>query len=146
MRSIYMSSVMNMSADIFEQENSQDSTTGAILRTWKYQKTIKCHLLPQKSSGASVRSDGKKFNDSNGKYTENLQLRGKFTDKLSKRWRISNIKTSDNQIVFTETDIFSENPTIFEVVSCHPMTDPFGRFVFYDVTLERVNVQDNVTS
>lgn len=145
MRSMYTSTIMNMSADVYIQENIQDTNTGAISRHWEYNKTIKCHVFPQKNTGASTRSDGKKFNGPSGKYTESLELRGKFLDRLSKRWRISGIKTADGEVIFKEIDRLSEIATIFEVVSCHATSDPFGRIAYFDVTLERVNIQNNDT-
>jgi hypothetical protein len=145
MNNSYISTIMNMYADIYIQENTQNPTTGSIERHWEYLKTVRCLIEPAKSSGASTRADGKEFSNGPIGYKESLQLRGKFISQLSKRWRITNIRSSDNQIIFNQNDLNSNPPTIFEVFSCHPMTDPFGRLSHYDVTLERVNVQNNDT-
>lgn len=145
MNNSYISTIMNMYADIYIQENTQNADTGSIERHWEYSRTVRCLLEPSKSSGTSTHADGKQFADGPIGYRETLQLRGKFITQLSKRWRVSNIRSSNNEIIFNQNDLNSNPPTIFEVVSCHPMTDPFGRLSHYDVTLERVNVQNNDT-
>jgi hypothetical protein len=136
---------MNMKVDIYKQENTQNPNTGSIERHWEYIKTVRCLIEPSKSSGTSTSADGKQFTNGVVGYRETMQLRGKFITQLSKRWRISNIKSSDNELIFNQVDLNNSPPTVFEVVSCHPMTDPFGRFSHYDVTLERVNIQSNDT-
>lgn len=141
----YVSSIMMMRADLYEQENGQDETTGTITRHWEYKRTVKCQIQPTKSTGGSTNTDGKEYNSNRNDYKETSQLRAKFTIPLSKRWRISNIRTSDNKSIFNEMDTISQRPTIYEVVSCHAMIDPFGRLSHYDVTLERVNIQNNDT-
>lgn len=133
---------MMMRADVYEQENTQDSTTGAITRHWELKRTVNCQIQPAKTgSGASQRQDGKLYKDN--EYSESSVLRAKFLIPLSKRWRISNIRSSNNELIFLEMDTMSRNATIFEVVACHAMTDPFGKLSHYDVTLERVNIQSN---
>ena len=138
----FMSTTMNMSADVYEQENTQNENTGMISRHWEYRYTTKCLIQPSKSSGVSTKSDGKEYKIDHS-YSESSQLRGKFSVGLSKRTRISGIRSSDNENIFMELDTSSKKSTIYEVVSCHPMLDPFGRLSHYDVTLERVNIQNN---
>jgi len=139
-----MGSVMNMTADIYEQEYSQDKNTGAVLRNWIYSKTIKCKIEPIKVGGASTRGDNKKFQGGvEGEYNEKLQLRLKGTELLSKRWRVENIRSSDNKSVFIEIDRFGDPDTIFEVTSSHAALDPFGKIAYYEAVLLRVQVQDN---
>ena len=139
----YISTIMNMTVDVYEQENVQNSQTGSIERHWEYKRTVKCLLEPSKSSGVSTHGDGKQFSNGVNGYVETLQLRGKFITKLSKRWRISGVRASNNEYIYVESELITPTPTVFEVISCHPMTDPFGRFSHYDVTLERVQVQSN---
>ena len=143
LRNSYIGSTMMMRADIYEQENTQDSNTGTITRHWEFKRTVNCQIQPAKTGNTGgKKQDGKSYN-SDHSYDETSILRAKFLVPLSKRWRISNIRSSDNKIIFIEMDTLSEKPTIFEVNACHPMTDPFGRLSHYDVTLGRVNIQDN---
>lgn len=138
----FMSTVMNMSADIYEQENTQNATTGAIARHWEYSYTTNCLIHPTKSDGTSTKADGRDY-PLNHTYTESSQLRGKFSKPLSKRTRVSGIRSSNNEIIYAEMETYSQTPTIYEIVSCHPMLDPFGRLSHYDVIMERVLVQNN---
>ena len=62
---------------------------------------------------------------------------------FSKRWRVSGIKSSDGQQVFTEVDKYDTPDSIFEVTSSHAVLDPFGKVAYYEANLQRVSVQDN---
>jgi len=139
-----MTSIMNMSADIFKEQNSQDPNTKAIIRGWNYSSTIQCKVEPVKVAGSSTRTDNKKFTTTKeGDYTEKLQLKIKTTLLLSKRWRIQNIRSSDGLPVFIEIDKIDNPDTIFEVTSSHPVLDPFGKVAYYEAVLLRVQVQDD---
>ena len=139
-----IASIMNMTADVLIQQNTQNSNTGAIGREWVMDKTIQCKIEPIKSGGASTRGDNKQFDKGTaGGYSEKLQLRVKGLELLSKRWRITNIRTSDGQQVFVETDRYGDPDTIFEVYSSHAVLDPFGKISYYEAVLQRVPVQNN---
>ena len=66
---------------------------------------------------------------------------------FSRRWRVSNLKSSDGQQMFFEIDKFDTPDTIFDVISSHAVLDPFGKISYYEVNLQRVHIQnDNTTS
>jgi len=139
-------SVMNMTADIFMQQNTQDSNSGAISREWVYERTIPCKVEPFKARGTSSKGDSKGFstgNNSQAEYNENLLLKIKCMELLSKRWRINFIKSSDGQAVFVEIDRYGNPDSIFEVMSSHAVLDPFGKVSYYEATLKRVPIQTN---
>jgi hypothetical protein len=139
-------SIMNMYAEIATQQNVQDPDTGAITREWVYEKTIPCKIEPIKSRGTNTKGDNKTFGNSNnamGGYDENLQLKMKCLELMSKRWRVSSIKSSDNQQVFTEIDRYGNPDSIFEISASHAVLDPFGKVSYYEATLHRVPVQTN---
>jgi hypothetical protein len=139
-------SVMNMTADILVQQNTQSTTSGVISREWIYEETIRCNISPIKSSGSSERGDGKRFNvGKNNEYEEKLELKMKCLSPISKRWRISGIKSSNGQQVYTEIDRYDNPDTIFEVVGSHAVLDPFGKVSHYEITLQRVRVQNDST-
>jgi hypothetical protein len=139
-------SVMNMTADIFVQQNNQSPTSGVITREWAYEETIRCNISPIKSSGASSRGDGKRFNvGKNNEYEERLELKMKCLVPVSKRWRISGIRSSDGHQVYTEIDRYDNPDTIFEVIASHAVLDPFGKVSHYEITLQRVRVQNDNT-
>jgi hypothetical protein len=144
--SSFIASIMNMTAEVLSQQNTQDPNTGAIGRQWVYKKRIQCKVEPIKSRGTNTRGDNKVFgttNNAQGGYSEGLLLKVKSLELLSKRWRLSNIKSSDNQQVFVEIDKYDQPDTVFEVVASHAVLDPFGKVSYYEATLQRVPVQDN---
>jgi hypothetical protein len=144
--SSFIGSIMNMTAQVYVQQNAQDANTGAISREWVYSKTIECKIEPIKAKGTSSRGDNKIFNDSNnglGAYDERLQIKLKGLELLSKRWRIESIRSSDGQQVFLEIDKYDKPDTIFEVTSSHAVLDPFGKISYFESNLVRVSVQDN---
>jgi len=137
---------MNMTAQIYIQQNTQDVNTGAISREWVYDKTIQCKVEPIKTKGTSSRGDNKVFNGSNnavGSYDERLQIKLKSLQLLSKRWRVEFIRSSDGQQVFLEIDKYDKPDSIFEVTSSHAVLDPFGKISYFESSLVRVSVQDN---
>ena len=141
-----VASVMNMSAEILSQQNKQDPNTGAIAREWVYKKKIQCKAEPIKATGSSSKNDNKSFgttNNAQGGYNEGFLLKVKTLELLSKRWRIVNIRSSDNQQVFVEIDRYGQPDTVFEVVASHAVLDPFGKVSYYEATLQRVPVQNN---
>jgi hypothetical protein len=144
--SSFISSIMNMYADIYMQQNVQDPDTGSIAREWVYEKTIQCKIEPIKSRGTNTKGDNKIFtagDNTRGGYDENLQLKFKGLELLSKRWRIGSIRTSDNQQVFIEIDKYGQPDTMFDVSASHAVLDPFGKLSYYEATLHRVPVQTN---
>jgi hypothetical protein len=141
-----IASIMNMSAEIYGQQNVQDPDTGAISRQWVYKKTIQCKIEPIKARGTNTKGDNKTFDTSQnaqGGYNEGLQIKMKCLELLSKRWRVGFVRASDGQQVFVEIDKINQPDTIFEVTSSHAVLDPFGRVSYYEAVLHRVNVQDN---
>lgn len=143
----FITSIMNVKADIYKQTNAQDPNTGAITRQWSFYKTIQCKVEPV-PSGGTMRGGNKKFNapgDSIG-YDENLVLKIKTTELLSKRWRIENIRTSDNKQIYVEIDRSGKPDSIFEINSSHGVLDPFGKVSYFEAVLQRTPIQDNATT
>jgi hypothetical protein len=139
-----MGSIMNMTADIYEQQNVQDPSTGAIIRQWIFKETIACKVEPIKSGGASTRGDSKTFDKGAASgYAEKLQLKVKSLQLLSKRWRLENIRSSDDQQVFVEIDRYGNPDSLFEVYSSHAVLDPFGKVSYFEAVLQRTPVQSN---
>lgn len=142
----YMGSIMNMTADVYVQQNTQSENSGVILREWVYDQTIPCKIEPVKG-GAGSRYDNKRFDiGKHNEYDEKLQLKMKCLVRFSKRWRISGIRSSDGQQVFTEIDRYDQPDTAFDVTASHAVLDPFGKIAYYEVTLQRVHIQSDNTS
>ena len=138
---------MNMTADVYTQQNTQSETSGIITREWVYEKTIPCKIEPIKSNGASNRADNKRFDiGKHNEYDEKMQLKMKCLVPFSKRWRISTIRSNDGKQVYMEIDRYDNPDTIFDVISSHAVLDPFGKVSYYEVTLQRVHVQNDNTA
>lgn len=137
-------SVMNMTADIYKQQNKQSQSSGTIQREWVYDRTVRCKIEPIKSGSGGSRYDNKRFDiGSHNEYDEKLQLKMKSPVRMSKRWRIHSIRTNDGKQVFTEIDKIDNPDTIFEITASHAVLDPFGRISYYEVLLQRVHVQND---
>lgn len=127
-----------MKADIYIQKNCQ-SDSGTITRQWLYEKTISCRA----EALTQYRFAMKKIDQSPEGFVDNVDIRIKTTQPLSRRWRISGIKSNDGQSVFREMDKISEDDTIFEIKSVLPVVDPLGKTSYYEVILRRATVQNN---
>lgn len=139
-----LSSVMNMSADVYIQKNTQ-TDSGAITREWVYDRTIQCKVLPYKT-GALGRTDSKQFNvPPNSDFEEKTRLSVKCLEPISKRCRITKIRSNDGKAVYVELDKYDTPDTIFEVVASHTVLDPLGRVSYYDINIQRVSIQNDTT-
>lgn len=133
-------SVFSMTAEVYHQLTEQDENTGAVERRWRLLKNISCSVIPIRESGGSATSDNKTFGK---EYSEELELKVYTKEKLSKRWRISKIRNSKKNEVYTEIDRVSNPSTIFEVYASHPIFDIFGNIQYFENHLRRVSVQAN---
>ena len=136
-------SLMNMKCDIYIQQNDQ-GTSGVIKRAWVYHSTINCRIDSVRSGKVAGQTDNKEFDSGNNSaYKENLELKLKSAIPLSKRYRISGIKTSDGESPYVELDKYNYPDTVFEIVSSHTQIDPLGKIHYYQSNIKRVQVQDN---
>lgn len=133
-------SVFTMTADIYSQISEQDESTNAIVRRWVLLKNISCSVIPIRESGGSATSDNKTFGKD---YVEELEVKMYTLEKLSKRWRVTSIKNSQKQDLYTEIDRVSEPSTIFEVYASHPIFDMYGNIQYFENHLKRTQVQSN---
>lgn len=142
----YISSIMNMTADIYIQQNIQSESSGVIKREWVYDKTIQCKIEPLKSAGSGNRNDNKRFDiGQHNEYDERFQLKMKCLVPMSKRWRVSSIRTNDGKQVYTEIDRYDTPDTTFDVTASHAVLDPLGKISYYEVVLQRVHIQNDNT-
>jgi len=133
----YIASHMNMKADIYSQKPSQ-SDSGVITRKWVYEKTVEC-----RAEAVDNLRHTKKIDQSVDGFVDSMNVRLKTIDPIARRWRITSIKSNTGQTVFPELDRISQNDTIFEVVTSHAVTDPFGNISYYETILRRAVVQEN---
>ena len=127
--------VFSMKMDLYRQLDVQDNDTGAIKREWIYYRTVPCHAKGVISNSATSRNGDRQVFDNRYKNDQIIEVR--TADRLTNREKATNIRNSDNMIIWTEIDFPSETPTVFEVVGTTPVTDPFGRVLAYNSTMKR---------
>jgi hypothetical protein len=128
-------SVLSMNLDVYRQYEAQDSDTGAIIREWSYYKTVPCHVKGVISNSATTRSSDKQL--FSNKYINDQVVQVRTIDKLTIREKVTNIRDSQGNIIWTEINYPSETPTVFEVMGTTPVTDPFGRVIGYNSAMKR---------
>jgi hypothetical protein len=127
--------VFSMKMDIYRQLDVQDDNTGAIKREWTYYKTVPCHAKGVISNSSTSRNGDRQVFDNRYKNDQMIEVR--TADRLTAREKVTNIRNSDNLVVWTEIDFPSDTPTVFEVVGTTPLTDPFGKVLAYNSTMKR---------
>lgn len=128
-------SVLQMNLDVYVQTEIQDPDTGAIVREWNYHKTIACHAKGVISNSATTRSSDKQI--FSNKYTNDQIIQVRTVDRLTAREKVTNIRDSQNNVIWSEINFPDETPTVFEVVGTTPITDPFGRIIAYNSSMKR---------
>lgn len=141
----FIGSLMNMKCDVYTQQNYQKDS-GAISKKWIFHKTVDCKIEPLSVGGSTSRTDNKTFGVSGVfEYDENFQLKMKTLVPMSRRWRVSAVKSNDNYSIYREIDRYGEPDMIFEVTATHAEIDPLGKVSYYETILKRVQVQNNDT-
>jgi hypothetical protein len=124
-----------MNLDVYRQYEVQDPDTGAIVKEWNYSRTLACHAKGIISNTATTGS-GNRQTFSN-KYVDDQVLQVRTSEKLTAREKVTNIRDSDNNVIWQEINYPTDSPTVFEVMGTTPMTDPFGRVIAYSSSLKR---------
>ena len=128
-------SVLSMNLDVYRQYEVQDPDTGAIIKEWNYYKTLACHAKGIISNTATTGS-GNRQTFSN-KYVDDQIVQVRTSQKLTAREKVTNIRDSENNVIWQEINYPTDSPTVFEVMGTTPMTDPFGRVIAYSSSLKR---------
>jgi len=128
-------SVLSMNLDVYRQSEIQDTETGAIIKEWNYYKTLSCHAKGIISNTATSGSGNKQV--FSNKYMDEQVIQIRTSEKLTAREKITNIRDSDNNVIWQEINYPNDTPTVFEVMGTTPMTDPFGRVIAYSSSLKR---------
>ena len=128
-------SIFNMKVDVYMQEDYQDTNTGAIKKSWIYQKTIPCFAKGIISNSSSARSGDNQSISTKYQNTQTIEIRTQTP--ITYRQKISNIKDSSNNVIWFELNYPNDTPTVFEIVSSTPITDPFGTLMAYNSVAKR---------
>lgn len=128
-------SVLSMNLDVYRQSEIQDPDTGAILKDWNYHRTLPCHAKGIISNTATAGSGNKQV--FSNKYMDDQVIQIRTSEKLTAREKVTNIRDTDNNVIWQEINYPNDTPTVFEVMGTTPMTDPFGRVIAYSSSLKR---------
>jgi hypothetical protein len=124
-----------MKMDVYNQTDIQDENTGAIKKEWTFARTVDCHAKGVISNSVTSRNgDRQSFNN---KYVNDQVIQVRTVGRIILREKVTNIRDSDNNVIWAELDYPSETPTVFEVIGSTPVTDPFGRVLAYNTTMRR---------
>lgn len=128
-------SVLTMKIDVYKQVDLQNSDTGELTKSWEYIRTMPCHAKGIISNSSNSRTgDGQTFKN---KYSNDQSIQIRTKEKLTLREKITNVRNSQNVVIWTELDYPSNTPTVFELVGSTPILDPFGSIIGYNSTLKR---------
>ena len=127
-------SILNMKMDVYVQQDTQDPNTGAIKKEWIYSETVYCYAKGIITSGGARTSDVQKMSN---RYTnkENIEIR--TTARVTLRDKITNIRDSADNVIWSELNYPTETPTVFEILGTTPITDPFGGVLGYNCSARR---------
>lgn len=129
------SSLMPLQLDIYLQLDTQDKNSGAIKKEWAYYKTLYCAAKGIVSNSASARSGDKQT--LNTKYSNEQILEIRSIEPITYREKVTNIRDQKGNVLWKEINFPSETPTVFEVISSTPITDPFGNILAYNSIAKR---------
>jgi hypothetical protein len=129
-----LASLMPLQLDIYEQSNIQDVNTGAIKKEWSYIKTVECSAKGTISKTSIGRGDRQIIGP---KYSDEQVLEIRTLDKITYREKITNVRDMNGNVIWKEIDYPNDTPTVFEIVSSTPVTDPFGSILAYNSVAKR---------
>lgn len=126
---------MPLKLDIYLQSDTQDENTGAIKKQWSYYKTMPCSAKGVISNSATSRGGDKQAIGT--KYTNEQVLEIRSIDQITYREKITNIRDIKGNVIWKELNFPSDTPTVFEIISSTPVTDPFGNVMAYNSVAKR---------
>lgn len=131
-------SLMPMKLDIYLQLDTQDENTGAIKKEWIFTRSVPCSakgIISNTGGGG----DRQTFNN---KYMNEQMLEIRATDPITYREKITNVRDMNGNVVWKEINYPNNTPTVFEVISSTPITDPFGNVLAYNSIAKRSENQE----
>ena len=128
-------SVMPMLMDVYKQFDLQDPDTGSIKKEWQFDRTIPCSAKGIISNSSSSRTGDRQI--LSNKYTNDQILQIRTSEKITLREKITNIRDTEGNVIWEESNFPTNTPTVYELMGITPMTDPFGGVLGYNSTVKR---------
>jgi hypothetical protein len=130
-----VNSIFSMNVDVYTQEDYQDPNTGSIKKSWIYHKTIPCFAKGIISNSSTARGGDSQI--ISAKYIDKQTIEIRTASRLTYRQKITNIRDSSGHPIWVELDYPNDTPTVFEIISSTPITDPFGTLMAYNSIAKR---------
>jgi hypothetical protein len=127
-------SILNMTMDVYVQQDIQDTNTGAIKKSWMYSRTIPCYAKGIITNSASRSADKQTIGNA---YVNQQTIEIRTESKVNIREKVTNIKDSSNTVIWNELNYPTETPTVFELLGTTPITDPFGGVLGFNCLARR---------
>lgn len=132
-------SIFSMKLDVYIQEDFQDENTGAIKKSWIYHTTIPCFAKGMISNSGTSRGGDSQIIST--KYSDKQTLEVRTSSRLTYRHKITNIRDGEGNLIWFELNYPNDTPTVFEITSSTPITDPFGTLMAYNSIVKRSESQ-----
>lgn len=133
-------SLMPMKLDIYLQLDTQDENTGSIKKEWIFTRTAPCSAKGIISNSGSGRSGDKQV--FNNRYINEQMLEIRTVEQITYREKITNVRDMSGNVIWKEINYPNNTPTVFEVISSTPITDPFGNILAYNSIAKRSENQE----
>lgn len=128
--------------DLYQQIDHQDDLTGALVKEWQFIETLPCSAKSIIANSARPRSGGDVQSLSNNKYAYEEYIEIRTQKKLNLRYKLSNIRTSKEEVLYAELNYPTETPTVFEIIGVSPISDPFNGVMMYNTLAKRSENQN----
>lgn len=129
-----------MKLDIYLQLDTQDENTGSIKKEWIFTRTAPCSAKGIISNSGSGRSGDKQV--FNNRYINEQMLEIRTVEQITYREKITNVRDMSGNVIWKEINYPNNTPTVFEVISSTPITDPFGNILAYNSIAKRSENQE----
>lgn len=131
-----------MQADIYKPTVSQDAT-GAVVRTWEYEKTIRCIARGVVRKGIGDNSTSVEINNYLNMLNSLVKLRS--IDSIPSDRRVVKLRNNEEVIYLEDQDPSSDGgfqgSTIFEPRGSTPLVNFDGSVIEFETILMRQEVQ-----
>ena len=134
-----MTSLMPLKLDIYLQLDSQDENTGSMKKEWIFTRTVQCSAKGMISNSGGRGGDKQTFNN---RYMNEQMLEIRTEEQITYREKIYNVRDIKGNVIWKEINYPNNTPTVFEVISSTPITDPFGNVLAYNSIAKRSENQE----
>jgi len=78
----------------------------------------------------------------NNKYANEQMIEIRTVDQITYREKVTNVRDMSENVIWKELNYPTNTPTVFEVISSTPITDPFGNVLAYNSVAKRSENQE----